>query len=386
MLENLQPAERIPQKLAPRPAVHFDGNEGAAVTPGYESQPENFDEFLIDAGLDPKDIEVIPPLRTSRWQQQKDGELVWLTSYRFTFRKRHSEIDLPLAVAASKKKAKPKPLSANSEKAVVVLWSDLQVGKVDIHGGLDSLIERVTETRLRLIQFIKKEKPSRVVFVDLGDTVENFTNKADQQQLYLNQASIMEQVDLATTMAYEAIRDVAALVPSVIYASVGSNHCQWRIGKQAVGKSTDDWGVFIGRQLARLAEATETKNLTFVEPNEWDESLAVDVFGDEYHVLGIVHGHQVRRPTDLVRWWRGQSFGQQPVAAATILCHGHFHHLSVEETGMTQYGQSRFRIGAPTLDNGSSWFRNISGEQATPGLAIFTLEKDKPFGGTVFKL
>lgn len=386
MLENLKPAERISAKIAPRPSVEFNGEEGTAVTHGYDSEPENFDEFLLDAGLNPADIEVIPPVRTSRWQQQRDGELIWLTSYRFTFRRKASSVDLPLLVQAAKKKVKPKPLASTTEKALVILWSDLQVGKVDMLGNLETLIQRVTDTRAKLIKQVRSEKPERVVFIDLGDTVENFSNKADMQQLHLSQVSIMDQVQLATTMAWETLSEVARLVPNVTYASVGSNHCQWRVNKQVVGKATDDWGVFIGRQLAMLAEASGADNITFVEPQEWDESLAVDVFDDEFHILGIVHGHQVRRPAEIRRWWSNQMFGNQPVAAATILTHGHFHHLSVEEVGQAHNGQSRFRIGAPTLDNGSNWFRNATGEQSTPGLATFILEKNIPFGGTVFKL
>jgi len=64
----------------------------------------------------------------------------------------------------------------------------------------------------------------------------------------------MEQVDLATTLAWEHIRLLAERVLTLTYASVGSNHCQWRRNGKVVGKSTDDWGVFIGRQLARLAK------------------------------------------------------------------------------------------------------------------------------------
>src|SRR6056297_4195374 len=108
MLDNLQAAARVHEKPKVTPAVEFDGHEGTAVTPGYDAEPENFDEFLTDAGLDPADIEVIPPVRTSRWQQQKDGELIWLTSYRFTFRKKNTAIDLPTLYAQAKK-AVPKP-------------------------------------------------------------------------------------------------------------------------------------------------------------------------------------------------------------------------------------------------------------------------------------
>jgi len=389
MLENLEAAQRIKGSQKVKPAIEFDGSTGTATTHGYESEPENFDEFLIDAGLDPKEIEVIAPVRTSRWQQQKDGELVWLTAYRFTFRKKTSDINLPLLLEEARKKiGKPKKVSTEP-KALVVLWSDLQVGKVDYRGNSQDLLERVELTKSRLLEKVKQEKPEHVVFVDLGDTVENFDNAAKEQQRLSNDLSIMEQVDLAATLAWQTIRALADKVDTLTYASVGSNHCQWRINGKAVGKTTDDWGVFIGRQLARLASETGYSNIRFIEPQPFDESLALDVFDDGFHILGICHGHQVARPDRMPTWWRQQAFGSQPVAAASILVHGHFHHLREQEMGSVDRGgrqASRFLIQASTMDNGSSWFRKFSGEDSQPGLVIFTLEKGRDFTGTVEKL
>lgn len=386
MLENLTPAEPIRKVIGVSPAVEFDGNEGTAVTGGYAEEPQNFDEFLIDAGIDPKDIEVIPPVRTSRWQQQRDGELVWLTSYRFTFRKKTSGIDLPLLMREAERSVKSRPPKETTDRALVVCWSDLQVGKVDYRGDSASLIERVTYTADQLVHMVKRDKPERLIFADLGDTVENFGNTNSEQQYVTNDLSIMEQVDLATTLAWRTLRRLAELVPTVTYASVGSNHCQWRRNGKAIGKPTDDWGVFIGRQLARLANETGANNVRFVEPQPHEEALALDVFDDEYHILGIVHGHQARRPDMVATWWRQNAFGNQSVAHATTLIHGHFHHMRITELGSTPHGTSRFMISAPTMDNGSNWFRMVTGEDSIPGLAVFYLDKGQPFGGTVYKL
>jgi hypothetical protein len=384
MLENLQPAPKIVANKNFRPGIEFDGTEGTATTPGYETEPENFNEFLISAGFDPETIEVIGPIRTSRWQQREDGP--WLTSYRFTFREKTAGIDLPLLLAEAKKKLKqPKPLSKVTDKALVVLWSDLQVGKVDYRGNSQSLIERVALMQQRLIEKVKAEKPSKIIFCDLGDTIESFYNAADLQQLATNDLSLMEQVDLATTFAWDTLRLLYERVPEITYASIGSNHCQFRIGKQVIGKGTDDWGVFIGRQLARLAKE-KGMNIRFLEPQPHDESLAIDVFDDQFHILGVVHGHQAKRPDMMATWWRGQAFGRQPVADATLLVHGHWHHLRVTELGSTPRGTSRFLVMAPTMDNGSGWWKKVTGEDSVPGLATLILEKGIDYTGTVYKL
>ncbi len=388
LLENLEPAPIVRAQTQFRPGVQFDGDSGEATTPGYQTEPENFDEFLTDAGFDPDEIEVIPPVRTSRWQQQQDGDLIWLTSYRFTFRKKQQSLDmLRLANLMKEHKPKSKPLKTTEPKCLVVLWSDLQVGKVDYRGNTETLIARVAETQERLLEKIRTEKPEKVIFADLGDTVENFYNAASAQQHYTNDLSIMEQVDLATTFAWQSLSAIANMVPEVLYASVGSNHCQFRSANgKALGKATDDWGVFIGRQLARLAQESGYTNVRFIEPQPHDESLAIDVFDDGYHILGVAHGHQARRPDMMATWWRQQAFGRQPVADANILVHGHFHHLRVTELGSTPRGTSRFLIMAPTMDNGSGWFRLNTGEDSFPGLATFILEKNKDYSGTVYKL
>ena len=381
MLENLEPAKRVTAPTNWNPAVEFDGTDGTATTPGLDSEPENFDEFLLSAGLNPEEIDIIPPLRTSRWQQREGGD--WLTSYRFSFRRKTASIDLPLLLAEAKKKAKPPKLSSGTDKCLVVMWSDLQVGKVDYRGNSQTLIERVALMQQRHLAQVKKEKPSKIIFADLGDTVEGFNNVA-MVQLQGNDLSIMNQVDLATTFAWQTLRMLYEQVQDITYASVGSNHCQWRVGRDQVGKPTDDWGVFIGRQLARLSQESGL-SIKFVEPQEDDESLALDVFGDGFHILGIVHGHQAKRPDMMSTWWRGQAFGRQSVADASLLIHGHWHHLRVTELGSTPRGTSRFIVMAPTMDNGSGWWRKVTGEDSVPGLGTLMLDKGIDFTGTVWK-
>jgi hypothetical protein len=383
MLENLEPAKKVSVTSGVRPGIEFDGTDGEAVTPGYTTEPANFDEFLIEAGFDPATIEVIGDLRTSRWQRY-DGE--WLTSYRFHFRRKTAIVNLPLLLAEAKRRVKSKPITSPGNRALVVLWSDLQVGKVDHRGGLTEFVDRVELMQSRLVALVKREKPDRIVFVDCGDTIEGFSNKASQHQLQSNDLSLMEQVDLATTYAWQTLKMLVELVPNITYASVGSNHCQWRSGGQQIGKKTDDWGIHIGRTLSRLAHEKELP-IRFIEPQPHDESLCLDVFGDSGHRLGIIHGHQAGGNADSVAtWWRKQAFGRQPVADASVLVHGHFHHLRVTELGSTLTGGSRFLIGAATMDNGSNWWRTSSGEDSQPGLVCFALEQGVDFTGTVWKL
>ncbi len=386
MLENLNPA---PPTKAPKnwtPAVEFDGTEGEATTTGFTpDEKPDFDQFLIDAGFDPAEIEIIGEPRTSRWQVARPFPLdpQWLTAYRFKFRKRTTNIDLPLLMQEIRRTHKPltkrpqKPL----ERATLIMWSDIQTGKVDHRGGTAELIKRIADTQARLEQHIKEQKPTVIMFNDLGDSIEGFESGGNPMRS--NDLSLMQQIDLETTSRWNMLKMLTQYAP-VIATSIGSNHCQWRQGKLKLGGTLDDWGIHINRTLARLAHEKQLP-VTFYEPQPYQESLAIDPFGDGYHIPAFVHGHQCGSPDKVPQWWKGQTHGDQPVAHATMLFHGHWHHTLIREAGRVQ-GRSRWIIGCPTLDNGSSFYQQTAGADSDTGLLTLNLDKNTPFTGTIWKI
>jgi hypothetical protein len=384
MLENLNPAKRVEAPKDWRPALEFDGEEGWAITPGVNhDQVPDFEDFLKLQGFDPEHYEVIGTPRTSRWQKY-DGD--WLTSYRFNFRlKRRADLDLPLTWKTVKgKKAKPQ-VKVETGKALVIMLSDFQIGKVDHRGNTEDLLERVFASYDRIEQQVKRGKYERVIIAECGDLIEGFYNKADQQQVYSNDKSIMSQVDLGVALTWELVKRLRNY-SKLSYATVASNHCQFRLSKQQVGQpGLDDWGIVVAKQVARLAKETDTKLEVFV-PDPDDESLALDVFGDQFHVLGMVHGHQASRPEGIPDWWTKQAFGNQPVASATVLISAHFHHLRVQELGQSHNKGSRYWIQGKTMDNGSNWYRLNSGSDSQAGITCFELEKNKHYTGAVFNV
>jgi hypothetical protein len=388
MLENLvTPAPKVVAPDGWNASVVFDGDGGEATLPPVaDGESADIEGFLRDAGIDPDQIEIVGEPRISRWQVARPFPLepAWHTAVKVRWRAKKSGINLPLLYALAKKTKPPTVKPVAQGKALVILWSDLQIGKVDHRGGIETMLHRVSQTQAKLLKLVQRTKPERIIFCDVGDTIENFGNVADLHQLATNDLSLMEQVDLATSLAWDALKTLSKYAP-ITYLSVGSNHCQFRVNKQKVGSATDDWGIHIGRTLARLSKEVGL-DITFHEPSKHDESLALDVFDDGFHVLGMVHGHQANRPEGIPDWWRKQAFGKQSVTAATVLVSGHFHHLRVQELGSTSRGTSRFWVQASTLDNGSNWWRLNSGEDSVPGLVCFALEREQDFTGTVWKL
>jgi hypothetical protein len=382
MLDDLKPAEPV----APagwQPSLVFDEltGEGTATTDALYSEP-NFDQFLFNAGYDPKVYEVVGnTVKTSKWQQREDG--AWLTSFRFTFRLKNKAIDLPLLWSAAKKVTKPlKPISFG--KVFVVVPADWQVGKTGSRGGTQQLLERVFASFAAIENTIKHGKYERIVILESGDVIEGIENIAATAQLQSNDLSPMQQTDLAASLLWDLVKLCSKYAP-VTYATVGSNHCQFRVNRQAVGMpGVDDWGIVIAQQLRRLSVETN-RDVTFVIPKHYDESLTLDPFGDTFHVLGLFHGHQAKSPNAVETWLSKQAFGNQPIKDFTIAVSGHFHHTRIEELGKAHNGGSRWWIMASTSDAGSDWYRLNSGSDSGTGITCFELERQKVFTGTIMR-
>lgn len=381
MLENLNPAAKVEAPNDFRPALEFDGENITATLPANRS---DWEEFLREQGFDPAEFEVVGAPRVSKWQTYHGD---WLSSYRFNFRRITQQTDLQLVWKTAKAAArKGKPFIPKSDKAFVIMLSDFQLGKTDHRGNHEQTILSIFDAYLRIENKLKQLKPSQVILAELGDIVEGFSNKADMQQLRTNSLSIMQQVDLAISLIWDLVKRVNKYCENVTYATVASNHCQFRINKQQVGMpGQDDWGIFIAKQIHKLSQETKISVRVLI-PEPSDESLALDVFGDQFHVLGLWHGHQSPRPEQVPDFWTKQAFGRQPIHAASIGLTGHFHHLRVQELGAHANGGSRFWIQGKTMDTGSNWWRLNSGSESTPGIVCFELESKKHFTGSVIVL
>jgi hypothetical protein len=295
------------------------------------------------------------------------------------------ELDLPTLYAQAKKTKLPVAKKTKEGKALVIVPADFQVGKTGSRGDTQDLIARVFASYERIEQKLKKGDYEKVIILDAGDMIESVQNAAQFAQLESNDLSPMQQVDMAASLLWDLLK-IASKYGPVTYASVGSNHCQWRFNGQAVGKpGLDDWGIVILQQLRRLS--TELgMDVTYLIPDPYDESLAFDVFDDGFHIVALAHGHQAKRPNGMEGWLQKQGFSNSPISAFTCFVSGHFHHLRVEELGQSHNGGSRYWIQASTMDNGSDWFRLQSGTDSVTGIVCFELERQVHFQGTVWKM
>ena len=342
----------------------WDGQTGELCTGLIEPVAE-FTELLVRAGWDPEKVEILGGV--NQWfKETAKGEMA---SYFFKVRVKESSLDLPALYSAARRKPRAAVAGARSERTTVVVLSDVQAGKVGSRGGTPELVERLEVTRRKLELHLRKVKPSRTVLAEAGDLFEGFESGGNP--MFTNDLSLAQQMDLAGTEVFEFV-SLLSRWGHVDVAAVPSNHTAWRRGKQNLGRPSDDLGLHVHRQVERLAKASGL-DADWHFPRDYDESMILDVDGTR---IGLVHGNQFS-PGAAPVWWGKQQHGGQPVGSADVLVSGHYHHLSVIPSGRNPYsGRSKWWLQAPTLDNGSDWFRNVAGDDSDPGLLVFDITAD----------
>lgn len=252
----------------------------------------------------------------------------------------------------------------------VVVASDAQIGKVASGGDTPALMGRI-ESMLGQLDEVMREQPcDEAITADPGDTTEGFENV--KAQLHTNDLSHPDQLRVARALLTEIVTTVAARHKTNRVLTVPSNHGRWSHGKELLGRPGDDYGIDVHRAVAEaLARDPKFRDVSFVIPEPWRESLAVQARGA---VLGLFHGHQAK-PGKAWEWWKGQIGGDQPVAAANILIGGHYHSWAIEPHGSLD-GRPRWFFQADTMDNGSDWWTNLTGDVSEPSLMTFTIDDE----------
>ena len=254
-----------------------------------------------------------------------------------------------------------------------VCLADFQVGKTDENGGTPELLKRFQVSLDNVVTKIQNERPGEVFLWELGDVLENFNNTSQQRET--NDLDLTTQIRVARRLVADVIRAVAFRVNKVVLVSVPSNHGAVRVGlgaKSRASTSQNDYGLEINRMLEEVfAGRPEYAHVTFVRPTGLLEHVTVTT--QDGTVVGAVHGDQVTGATKMGSWWAGQSHGRRGnLHNADILLFGHHHHFT-----LNQSGDARWLIGAPSLDGGSAWWTNKTGESSEAGVLAFTTRRGR---------
>lgn len=375
-LEFMKEPASVPPALTrpihPSPARDIELAEDEAVVtvtaPRGESTIGKAREYLMAQGQDP-DAWVVSRFQGSE-RELASGQV--LESNRWTFVPAGTVAsdtdepwpdldDLHAYVQRTADRARTPLPDGNAGTSLVVDIADPQWGKTDFRGGAEDTLARLEESLHNFRMWVGSVLPEEIVVMDGGDGLENFESVGSEERT--NDLELTEQLRLHRRVQFMWIDAAASFGIPVKYLSVGSNHCRVRRGKNNLGTPRDDYGIEVASQLKDMCEVAPERygHVEFYVPGKWEESLAITLAGGK--TLGLIHGHQVSKPEAIPSFLEKQAAGETPIGLADIAIFNHFHHLR-----MAPWGNGRMYFIAPTSDNGSSWWRNVSGQESGTGV------------------
>jgi predicted phosphodiesterase len=272
-------------------------------------------------------------------------------------------------------KHKPRKPTATMVGAwLVVVVADWQVGKRD-GDGLKGLVERwmtaIDSVDARWKELQKLKRPLQGILVlCVGDLVEGCGDHYAMQTFSV-ELDRRDQVKVARRLLRDALIRWSKYAPEIQVAAVAGNHGENRKGGKAFTTFNDNDDVALVEQVAEIFSANPEAfgHIKFAIPRD-QLTLTVEVAGK---IIGITHGHLAgggsTAENKLRQWLANQALGKQSIADCDILVTGHYHHFRAADWGGILWFQ------APTLDGGSFWWQQLSGQHSQAGVLTFVVSE-----------
>lgn len=353
------------------PGICWSGDEGTIITAPLDAEPTDgvWDELVADWGLDPQVTEIVPGSVQVRAWDTHDGRR--LRYYRAALRATSPQVDRAdieaLCAAVMRRRPVATTVTCDAPRALLVALSDWQLGKGE-GGGTEATTARICAAidalpgRLRELK--RASRPVDAVYlVGLGDLVEQCSGHYPSQA-FSTDLDRREQLRLARRLILRAVDTVAPVVPRVVLAAVPGNHGENRNSSgKAYTRTTDNDDLAVVEQVAEVLAANSDRYGHVSTVLADSATLVLDIAGV---VTAFAHGHKSggggHPAARIEKWWQGQVMGRQPVADASLLLTGHYHHLIVSE------GTGRTVMQVPAMDGGSEWFTSSTGASSPAGM------------------
>ncbi|GAB3080942.1 hypothetical protein GCM10027053_51790 [Intrasporangium mesophilum] len=352
------PARRAAASHSSGFSYEWDGAQGVIQTGPLPERPKTWDAFILDAGIDPEQVEVVEPVQVRGWDMPTAEGVVRAHYYRLTVRRRTLKLELDDLVKAAKRRPRKASSAPSPETgaAFLVALGDLQLGKMDGDGVEGTVARFLDKTAAAVERYRRVAKGAPIYLVHLGDCIEGFMSQGGANT-FRTTLTTTEQVRLYRRLLLEQVKAFSSVAPRLVVCGVPGNHDEAHRPLQTYGDSWAIDAVSAVRDALELAGTYE--HVTMHAPARDELTLTLDVAGT---IVGMAHGHQFGRGVEgWKQWWKGQQMGRQPVGDADILLAGHYHHLRIER-------ESRTFVQVPALESESTWFRHTKGGLSEPGI------------------
>jgi hypothetical protein len=352
--------------------LNTDKNEIVIETDTPNPGAKTFDDALTLMGYDPKHFKVESDrLEHRTWNANLgNGEVAWFHYVKARIVKRIPEQDIKRFLQKVKRyrtTTKPRP---KGDYGLSIFIADPQVGKGE-GGGIEELARRFGRLQQEVVDLVgeyrKIGKPiGHIAVVGVGDIIENCTNWYPGQNFQI-ELGMTDQIDMSVDVLLDCIKLWIPLAERFTIADTPGNHGEHRSEKgQIATDDADNFDRLVFRTLWRVMRERPDLWGHVNWANPYDDMCTVyDIDGT---VIGISHGHLGgrTRPANIGKrqldFWANQKLDDRPLASADIFVTGHYHHLLNAEHG------SKYWYQCPTMDGGSKYFTENSGQQSVPGV------------------
>ncbi len=347
-------------------------NELVIETDNPNPGAKTFDDALMRMGYDPAHFRVeADRLEHRSWDAViGSGETRTMHYVKAKIVKRIPEHDIERLLQKVRKYRKTKKERPEGDYGLSVFIADPQVGKGE-GGGIEELARRFGALQQQVVDLVREYrkvgKPvGHIAVVGVGDIIENCSNWYPGQNFQI-ELGLTDQIDMAVDLIMESVRLWIPLVDRFTIADTPGNHGEHRVEKgQIATDNADNFDRLVFRTLWRVMNEREDIWGHINWANPYDDMCTVyDIDGT---IIGLSHGHLGgrSRPTNIGKrqldFWANQKLDDRPLASADIFVTAHYHHFLTAEHG------SKYWFQCPTMDGGSKYFAENSGQRSVPGV------------------
>ena len=340
-----------------------------------------FEQF----NLDPQEFEIDGDTVTMKaWQQSKgleDGTRSTVTLYSYGAKFRRKTFNAGVSIDEARRilngwhPVRLKPATGEPTGFTTAL-ADLQLGKREApDNGTPETLQRIEESLDGVIEQIDKLRSYGINLrtlhlANMGDHTEG-THGSYANQPYSVDMNLRDQLQAALEVNLHWIRTLAPLFENVHYTATICNHgtLSRAGGRENVTDDADNATGLIGDLLERICKSdTRLRHVRFTIPR--DEMITTTSV--EGVNIAMAHGQKITGSEASWLAAQSQNLTQRRGFAPDLWLTAHKHHAQ-----LTDFGPYT-RIQATTVDPGSKFFEDLTGQYSRTGVTTFTIGEHLP--------
>lgn len=267
------------------------------------------------------------------------------------------------------------PHADGAPQALVVALADLQIGKSDGGLGTADTLARLNLALSATVEQIDSLRSKGVnirslLLANMGDHTEG-THGSYANQPYTVDMNLRDQLQTALEVNLQWVKTLAPLFENVEYAATICNHgtLSRAGGRENITDDADNATGLISDLLAKICSMDDNlRNVRFNVPR----GEMITTVTTEGVNIPLAHGQKITGSESTWLAAQSQNLTQRRKFVPDVWLTAHKHHAQVTDFGPYT------RIQATTVEPGSKYFEDMTGQYSRTGVTTFTVGAHLP--------